>query len=124
MIFLFLGLQSHSSHHPCPYCTAARYNKNGKKTVTGDWGEGEKRTPDSIRLDNTYWLRKGRKATKKRPGVRGGGGVRKKLAQEEAGAVQQLPVHPHQAPGAPELHGGAPRVSARPLALRAARPSE
>ena len=83
-------MQSHSSHHPCPYCTAARYNKNGKKTVTGDWGEGEKRTPDSIRLDNSYWLRKGRKATKKRPAVRGGGGVRKKLAQFNS--CQDVPI--------------------------------
>ena len=80
--FVFiLGIQAHSSHHPCPYCTAARYNKKGKKSVKGDWGDGAVRTPDSIRQDNMFWLRKGRRATKKREAIRGGGGVKKKLAQ-------------------------------------------
>ena len=87
---LFLGVQQHSSHHPCPYCTAARYDKKGRKSVKGDWGDGAVWTPESIRQDNALWLRKGRRATKKREGIRGGGGVKKKLAQFNS--CQDVPI--------------------------------
>ena len=87
---IFSGLQSHASHHPCPYYTAARYDDKGKKTVVGDWGEGDERTPGSIRMDNWFWLRKGRKATKRQTAIRGGGGKRKNL--EQFNNCQNVPI--------------------------------
>ena len=58
--------------------------------MKGDWGDGAVRTPDTIRQDNMFWLRKGRRATKKREGIRGGGGVKKKLAQFNS--CQDVPI--------------------------------
>ena len=56
VINIFLGLQSCSSIHPCPYCMGYKINKKGLKTnQKGRFQPGKQRTMGNIRKCNELW---------------------------------------------------------------------
>ena len=54
---LLVGLQSHSSMHPCYLCNGYRVNKNGRKTTSkdGSFVVGQLRTVNTIKESNGKW---------------------------------------------------------------------
>ena len=52
LLDIMCGLQSTSSIHPCPYCTGAKLDKNGRETNgKGTFVKGEPRTMKNLRED-------------------------------------------------------------------------
>ena len=60
LLDIMCGLQSTSSIHPCPYCTGAKLDKNGRETNgKGTFVKGEPRTMKNLREDAEEYCRNG-----------------------------------------------------------------